>query len=210
MRYRKIITLVAAVAISLTAAAYRFGDSAHSIGLVSLKGGKVRHPFVLKGGKKHYSLIGTATVLPPYRGDVRISLEGWPEIDHDIFLSGPVIDLGLHKLPELRDRTLYGLKPRDRIAFWVRIHPPVFDPVCRMKVEDGFLEHRYGTRQYFFCSEACRNAFLKRPEKYIGNDGVSGKYNLVFHDTRSDAPVLNMPVRFKGKDDMDGKGRHPH
>jgi YHS domain-containing protein len=210
MRSRKIITLVAAVAISLAAAAYRFGDSAHSIGLVSLKGGKVRHPFVLEGGQNRYSLIGTATVLPPFRGDVLISLEGLPEIDYDIFLSRPVIDLGLHKLPELRNRTLYGLRPRDRISLWVRLHPPVFDPVCRMKVEEGFLTYRFRTRQYYFCSEVCRNTFLKRPKKYTGKDGVCGKYNLVFHDTRSGAPVLNMPVRFKGKDEMDGKSRHPH
>jgi len=123
MCLKNIIVFIGVAAISLVAASYRWGDSGHAIGLIKAKGGEARHPIVLESGRKLYSLIVTATVIPPYRGDVRMVLEGEPEMDYEIYFSEPVIDLSLRRRPEFRENVLYGLKPRDRLAFWVVIRP---------------------------------------------------------------------------------------
>ncbi len=121
---RKIIFFVLAVSISLVGATYRWGDSAHSIGLINDNGGKVRHSSSLEAGFGKYVLIATATVIPPYRGDAKVVLEGTPELDHEIHLSAPVIDLGIHKLPKFKDNVLYNLQPKDRIALWLVMKAP--------------------------------------------------------------------------------------
>jgi len=131
MRLKYIIFFILAVGISLLGSTYRWGDSAHSIGLINASGGKVRHPSFLKSGKNRYALISTATVIPPYRGDARLVLEGKPEMDHEIFFSGPIVDLGLRRLPKFRDNILYGLAPRDRLSIWVVMKPKDRDAVWR-------------------------------------------------------------------------------
>ena len=65
----------------------------------------------------------TATVIPPYRGNARLVLEGLPEQDYEIQFSAPVIDLPLRRRPEFRDGVLHGLQPGDRLALWVVIRP---------------------------------------------------------------------------------------
>ncbi len=45
----------------------------------------------------------------------------------------------------------------------------VTDPVCNMKIDEKRANSNYeykGTK-YYFCSEGCRNEFVKNPEKYI-------------------------------------------
>lgn len=123
VRPKNLIVFVIAVAISLVAAGHRWGDSGHAIGLVQARGGEARHPIVLEGGKELYSLIVTATVIPPYRGNARLVLEGIPEADYEIHFSEPIIDLRLRRRPEFRDNVLYGLQPRDRLALWVVLRP---------------------------------------------------------------------------------------
>ena len=58
-----------------------------------------------------------------------------------------------------------------------------FDPVCGMKVPPGrsdiVFEHEGCT--YFFCAEACREAFEKNPKKYLEpgvkrHKGLWGRY----------------------------------
>jgi YHS domain-containing protein len=50
------------------------------------------------------------------------------------------------------------------------------DPVCGMKVEEGAAaaeaEHR-GIR-YFFCSESCKEEFLRHPGQYLGQGDRPG------------------------------------
>jgi hypothetical protein len=118
---KKIIFFVFAVLISLVGASHRWGDSAHSIGLISADGGKVRHPSTLPSGKERYTLILTTSVIPPYRGDARVVLEGTPELDHRIYVSAPVVELGLARHPVFKDGVLYDLHPRDRSAIWLTI-----------------------------------------------------------------------------------------
>jgi YHS domain-containing protein len=208
MKIKKILFFCLAVAVSLVAAHYRFGDSGHSIGVISAKGGKANHPTSFKSGSDLYTLISTATVIPPFRGNARVVLEGSPPIDHDILLTAPVIDLGIHDLPEFRDNTLYGLEPGDRIALWVVMRPPVLDPVCGMARDDGFISYNHNGKDFYFCGEGCLEKFKERPGKYEESDRVKGKYTLAFYDTETEKPVLSVPLIFKGKGDQNETARH--
>ncbi len=209
MSIKKTIFFILSVAVSLVAADYRWGDSAHSIGLIRAKGGEARHPATLQSGDTGYTLIATATVLPPYKGNARVVLEGEPKLDYKIHLSAPVVDLKLHRKPELRNDILYDLQPRDRIALWVLMKPPVLDPVCGMAYNDKFSKHTHDGKDYFFCSEHCLETFRQAPEKYQVT-GVRGKYTLAFYDTNTGKAVLSVPVIFKAKGDMHDAGRHQH
>lgn len=210
MRYKNLITFGLAVAVSLAAAHHRWGDSSHAIGLITTKGGKARHPSFFSSGKTRYSQIATATILPPFRGDVKVLLEGDPKMDYEIHFSKPVIDLGLHRLPDFKDGILYGLQPRDRLALWVMIHPPRVDPVCGMRCEPQFIGHFFQDREYCFCSESCRSSFQQAPEKYADRDRAQGKYTLAFYDTPSGRSVLKIPLIFQGKEDRQHRTPHNH
>lgn len=209
MNIKKTIFFILSVAISLSAAGHRWGDSAHSIGLIKASGGKAKHPASLESGKNEYTLIATATVIPPYKGNARVVLEGEPKMDYGIYLSEPVVDLKLHRRPELKDDTLYDLQPRDRIALWVLMKPPVVDPVCGMAYTKEFSKHTHDGKDYFFCSEECLGTFKQGPEKYK-NVGLRGKYTLAFYDTNTGNPVLNVPLLFKTKEEAKDASGHHH
>lgn len=207
---KHIVFFTAAVIISLVAATYRWGDSAHSIGLIRALGGEAKHPSFLESGNDRYALITTATVLPPYRGDAKIVLEGSPAMAYEIYSSGPVIDFHARRRPVLKDSILYDLRPKDRIALWVMMYPPVVDPVCGMAYEEGFIRHAYKGKEYRFCGEGCLKAFKDDPERYRGMSQGRGKYTLAFNDTTTGASLLRVPVIFKGKGDADHAGAHHH
>ena len=118
-----LVFLFAAV-LSVTAAWYRPGDSAHAMGMVSIKGGRAHHPVHLPSGKDRYTLVVTGTVLPPYHGDARVVVEGQPALPYNVYGSDPIVDLGLRRRPYFDDQTLTGLQPRDRFTVWVVIRPP--------------------------------------------------------------------------------------
>lgn len=207
---RKILFFTIAVCISLLGATYRWADSAHSIGLIKASGGKARHASSFESGKSAYALIATATVIPPYQGDARVVLEGNPAMDYRIYSSEPVIDLGIRRHPEFRDNVLYDLRPKDRIALWVVMKSPVLDPVCNMAYQEEFSKETLDGKDYFFCSDGCRNAFIKEPAKYKGRESVSGNYTLAFYDTKTDRAVLRVPLIFKGRGWMKDAGEHHH
>lgn len=210
MKVKSIVFFVIAVAAALLAATYRWGDSAHAIGLIRAAGGAARHPAYLSSGKESYTLIATATVIPPYRGDARVVLEGEPRIEHGIYLSEPVVDLGIRRNPALRDNVIYDLRPKDRIALWVVMKPPAIDPVCGMAYGDGFIRTAYAGKDYFFCCEACAEAFRADPGKYKDKDSIRGRYNLAFYDTKNDRPILSIPVIFRGKGEARDAAGHHH
>lgn len=168
------------------------------------------HPVHLKSGNGHYMLISTATVIPPYRGDARIVLEGVPEIDYNLSFSQPVVDLGIKSFPKFRDGVLYGLEPRDRLALWVEMMPPEVDPVCGMAVEEHFIRHTHEGREYAFCNAMCLEAFRENPETYTEDPGLKGEYTLAFYDTRTDKTVLRVPLIFEGKEASGDEGGHHH
>ena len=51
MKGKSIIFFILALAASFLAATYRWGDSAHSIGLIKASGGEARHPAYLQSGE---------------------------------------------------------------------------------------------------------------------------------------------------------------
>ena len=55
---------------------------------------------------------------------------------------------------------------------------PFIDQVCGMKVEPGKtrLVSNYQGHGYWFCSEGCREAFEKNPEKYLKPRTVKHKW----------------------------------
>ena len=146
MRYNKTVVVGAvavAVAVSAFAAAHRWGDSGHAIGLIKAGGGSVRHPVVLDSGLDRYSVIVTATVIPPYRGDARVVLEGNPELEHEIYLSEAVVDFHLPRRPEFSDHVLHGLRPGDRLALWVTMKPSQRIP-ARGRYQIAFYDTKTG------------------------------------------------------------------
>lgn len=208
MRIRSIITFVLAVLISLAAAEYRWGDSSHAIGLMSVNGGKARHPSFFEIGWDRYAQITTATVLPPYRGDVRVVLDGDPPLDYDIRFSEPVVDLGLHQFPDFRGDILYGLKPGDRLALWVLLRSFPSDPVCGMSARKGDLSITFQGETFYFCGKGCLTSFQEDPGQYNSKDRPRGTYNLAFYDTNTGKSVLKVPLIFKGKEDSHASGGH--
>lgn len=123
MQLKKPLAFVIAASISFVAAGYQWTDSSHTIGLISQRGGKVRHPAHLESGKSRYAQIITATVMPPYHGDARVVLEGSPPVKSEIHMARPIIPLGFRRTPRLEDQTLMDLQPGDRIALWLIMRP---------------------------------------------------------------------------------------
>jgi len=208
VRIGSIVTFVLAALLSLAASAHRWGDSSHAMGLLSVNGGKVRHPSFLESGWDRYAQITTVSVLPPYRGNVRVVLEGDPPLDYDIHFAEPVVDLGLHPLPDFRDHVLYGVKPGDRLAFWVLMRALPTDPVCGMIVSEGGIEYMDQGKTRRFCCKGCLASFRANPERYRLNKTPLGNYNLAFYDTTTGASVLKVPLVFQGKEAPHASGGH--
>lgn len=148
MRFKKPLVFIFAVAISMAAASHRWPDSGHTIGLISQRGGKVRHPAELQSGKSRYTQIVTATVLPPYHGNARVVLEGSPPVQSEIHLAGPVIDLGLRRTPRLENRILTGLHPKDRIALWLIMRPAPADNLLGTDTDPKMCSGKYALALY--------------------------------------------------------------
>jgi YHS domain-containing protein len=48
----------------------------------------------------------------------------------------------------------------------------VKDPVCGMMIDsDKAKDHTYQDVKYYFCSQACHDAFEKNPETYVARPG---------------------------------------
>lgn len=210
MKTKNIMFFALAFGISFIAATHRWGDSAHSIGLIAAAGGKVRHPSFLESGKDRYTLIATATVIPPYRGSAEIFIEGMSPSAYQVYLSEPVVDLGVRRHPRIRDNVITGLKPYDRIALWVVMKPPLADPVCGMHYRDGFSKVVYNGRDYFFCSRNCAETFRMEPSRFDSGRAATGTYVLTLRDTRTEHPVLSIPLLFKGKEEARNASGHQH
>ena len=135
---KKILVFMFAAVLSVTAAWYRPGDSAHAMGMVSVKGGRAHHPVHLPSGQDRYTLVVTGTILPPYQGDARVVVEGEPALPFSVYGSDPIIDLGLRRRPYFDDQTLTGLQPKDRFTLWVVLRPP--EPMANGKYNLTFYD----------------------------------------------------------------------
>jgi len=173
MHWKSISALLFAILLSAGAASYRFGDSAHAIGLINKKGGMARHGFRLDPGLDRYTLIATATVLPPVRGDLQVVLQGNPAMDYAIYDSPPLIDLGFHRRPRFRENVLWGVEPRDRLALWIVMRPG---------------EGRESSA-----------GWLAAPTPLTGrSDSSDEALALVFNDRKNQQEVLRIPIEFSG------------
>jgi len=152
---KKIIVFVAAVFVFIMAATQKWGDSGHALALITVKGGKCRHPVYLSNTHGLYSVIITARVLSHYQGNVKIILERASDISHNIYFSEPVIDLGFKKLPEFKNNTLYGLKAGHKIALWLVMRPK--NDICKQSV------YPKGKYTLAFYDTKTNNSVLKVP-----------------------------------------------
>lgn len=205
---RKLAFLAGAIAVSTLAAWYRWPDSAHAIAVIRRGGGTARHPVALSGGKDEYVLITTARVIPPWRGDARISVEGAPAMEWDAEVSRPVVDLGLHHWPALEGDTLRRIEPGDRLALWTRLRPPRADPVCGMPCPEGAARHSAGGREECFCSDDCRHAFAAEPARYPPRPVERGRWTLALRDAGSGEPLLTVPIVLGGEEGSHGGAHH--
>jgi len=154
---KRILVFLFATVLCVFAAWFRPGDSAHAMGMISIKGGKARHPVHLPSGKDRYTLVLTGTILPPYQGDARVVVEGDPAPSYSVYGSDPIIDLKLRRRPYFGDHILTGLRPKDRFTIWVVIRPPE--------------EMTGGKYDVAFYDTATEKAVLKIPVLFEGGEG---------------------------------------
>lgn len=192
--------LLGSIAVSTLAASHRWPDSAHAIGVIRRGGGTARHPVRLEGGREDYTLVLTATVLPPFRGDALLSVEGSPPMGWDAELSRPVVDLGVHRWPSLDGDALRGLAPRDRVALWVKLRPPRADPVCGMACREGSVGEAFAGREECFCSERCRDAFRADPARFPPRPVDRGTWAIALREAGSGRALLTVPIVLGGEE----------
>jgi len=154
---KKTLVFILAAVLSVAAAWYRHGDSAHAMGMISIKGGRALHPVHLPAGKDRYTLVITGTILPPYQGETRVTVDGGEPVPFIVRGSDPIIDLALRHRPYFEDGILTGLQPRDRFTIWV-----VMDPDEPMPV---------GKRDVTFTDTASGRPVLKIPVIFGGTGG---------------------------------------
>jgi YHS domain-containing protein len=207
--------LAGTVALCTGAAAWRWPDSAHAMGVVKRSGGEARHAVNLPSGPERYQIVLTAPVLPGWRGDARLELEGEPATSWGVELTQPVVDLGLRRWPRLEGKVLRDLAPGDRLALWVDLEAPLpgavaavapaaakgVDPVCGMTCAPGLVEG-----EHCFCSEACRSRFEANPGAHAHAHRAAVAYKLVLRDEATRRPVLTVPINLGGEGG--GHGAH--
>lgn len=187
MKYSTIALFGLSVVISAVAAHHRFHDSAHAMGMLKIGGGSVRHPAVLDKERDSYVLIATAGVVPPFRGNVRVALEGGRGLDATFHNSEPAVNFGFHHRPAFRGDTYYDLRPKDRIALWVRI------------TRQGPPE-RTSSRTAASIPERA-DALTDCPQHMAGGGQAAEKIRtagpaLAFYDTATNNRLLSIPIRF--------------
>lgn len=197
MKYSTIALFGLSVVISAVAAHYRFHDSAHAMGMLKIGGGLARHPALLDKERDSYVLIATAGVVPPFRGNARVVLEGEPGVEATFHNGESAVNFGFHHRPAFRGDTYYDLRPKDRIALWVRITRTV--PTDSTSVRGGTA------------IPAGSNAATDCPQHVRGGDlpaerGRTAGPVLAFYDTATGGQLLRIPIKFVGS----GGASHGH
>jgi hypothetical protein len=187
MKFSTIALFGLSVVISAVAAHHRFHDSVHAMGMLKSGGGSARHPAVLDKERDSYVLIATAGVVPPFRGNARVALEGGRGLSATFHNAEPAVNFGFHHRPEFRGDTYYDLRPKDRIALWVRITRKV--PPERASARTAAS----------IPAEA--DALTDCPQHLAGGGLPAGKNRsagpeLAFYDTATNDRLLGIPIRF--------------
>lgn len=200
MRAKTLVVFFLSVAVCAAAASYHFYDSAHTIGLIKAGGGEARHPILLDRGRDSYTLIATATVVPPYRGDVRVAVEGEPAMDFMIYNSEPVVDLGVFRHPAFRNNVLYDLRPKDKIALWVVMKPKGSALPGHANPEQASDVTANGSCCEIPAPEAATKAEEHPTAHGNGNKDPRTKQFLAFYDVDTNARVLQVPIIYRDKE----------
>lgn len=197
MKFSSIGIFILSAAISALAAHHRFQDSAHSMGMLKVGGGMARHPAVLDKERDSYVLIATAGVVPPFRGNARVVLEGGQGLAATFHNAEPAVNLSFHHRPGFHGDTYYDLRPKDRIALWVRIKR-TGPSAEKTGQEGGSLSSVADT------SKECPRC-VSEQGAVIG--GVRrGGTALAFYDTATNGQLLRIPIKFSGA----GGENHEH
>ena len=189
MNLKTLTVFALAGGLFLAVASYRFHDSAHAIGRLSEQGGQVNHAVLLDAGRPHYTIIVTGVVIPPYRGNARVALEGDSSMEYRIHNSEPVVDLGFFRRPQFRGNTLYGLQERDKVALWVVMRP-------KDKARPGIQEGGSATDDAYL--DCCDLPPFSPRSSGQGIRELRKGLSIAFRDILTGKPILNVPIVFRG------------
>lgn len=201
MKIKTAVLFIAALAFSLFAASYRFYDSAHTIAFIKAGGGEARHPIVLDPGLGRYTLIATATVIPPYRGSIRVALEGMPEMEYQIYNNEPAFDLSPYRHPSFRDNVFYDVQPMDKIALWVVIKPKENSLPTDLSVAAAVSAAEAGD-----CCTGPPPAEGRIKTVPGATAAEKTAQILAFYDLKSGKKLLGVPITFRGEGGSYGAG----
>lgn len=205
MNEKTVIIFIVSVAFFTLAATYRFHDSAHAMGMLKKGGGMARHPALLDKDKDNYMLIATAGVVPPYQGNARVVLEGDPFLTATFYNSEPAVDIGIHRHPAFRDNTYYDLRPKDRIALWVKIKRR---PVAAQQPAVVVQQKQTGHEAAPVCSQ-CEPEDVGAATKTNGYAGPAKKPGGKTNDSVKSTD-LGVTWKSKGPDTTIGSGSKWH
>lgn len=119
-----IITIIITFTVCTIAAMYTPPNFGHSVTIITKDGGISRHPVLLGLNEDKYVVLVTGTVRSPYKGNVKIVLEGEPEIYYEIYSRyPPELKLGIHKFHDFEDNTIKNISAWDKFMLAVCIKP---------------------------------------------------------------------------------------
>lgn len=105
-------------------------DTVHAVALLTMKGGQAMHPahFVLGEGLfGRFTLLLTATVIPPVKGDIVLEINGPEQLEYNVSSRyPPVVPLinRSHAWFSFADGLHTGVQPGDSLLLVMRIKPP--------------------------------------------------------------------------------------
>ena len=115
--------------------------------------------------------------------------------EREVLVTAATRDAAADRLADL-EFVSAGVRRLKNVATPVEVFRPVaahaeaavglpVDPVCRMAVDPARAADRisYAGRDYYFCSERCRDAFVKSPAVYVSSQR-RGRHLLVSDDAR--------------------------
>jgi len=175
--YHKRILLVIGVIVTLgiigaALSALGFGSSTGRLG-----GSESATPYLFTPGKGLYLLSFTGELAGDYRGDVQVELSGTPAMDYRLVNLAPVRFFTRSQGQELRDQTLVGMKPGDKVALLVLATP-------QLAKAEGF--------------EVPIASCCVPPETFSsGSKEMPQPLMLNFIQADSGLPLLQIPVTFR-------------
>jgi hypothetical protein len=143
----------------LTAFRTQQNDNAHTIGILTAKGGTAIHEAHLQSGTSflgHYTVFLTANVVPPVRGDIKIDLRGPAPVEYELISRyPPMVPLVNRSHPwyRLENATLKGVSPGDALALTVRMKPPPKVGNYEIVLSDAKTQKAYLTMPITFSPE---------------------------------------------------------